>query len=151
MPSAHVAHAVPTETRGDGEKGHDPVAGAKGGHRGAGLCHRAGALDPENVWHVEVEVARDAIADVEVEMIEAHRFQVDEDVLGADPRRLDVFIDKFFGPAVAVDDDCLHTRALRLTLAGRLAPGYSASATLSLWSASGGPLSSTVLPSGSVR
>ena len=115
------------------------------------LCDRAGALDAENVRHVEAEVAGDAVADVEVEMVEAHRLQIDEDVFGADRRRLDVFVDELLRPAVTVDDDGLHACALRFAEGRRLRAGYSASATLSLWSASGGPLSSTVLPSGSVR
>ena len=77
-----------------GEEGHHPIAGAERGHGDAGLGDRAGTFDAENVWHVEAEIARDATAHVEIEMIEADRLELDEDVVRADRGRFDVLVDQ---------------------------------------------------------
>ena len=65
-------------------KGITRSPGRKALTRGAGLGDGARALDAEDVRHVEAEIARDAAAHVEVEMVEADRLEIDQHLVGAD-------------------------------------------------------------------
>ena len=113
--------------------GHDPVARAEGRHRGADLGDRARALDARHMRHGEARIARDAAAHVEIEVVEAHGLQRDQDVVRADRGSRDFLANELLRPAMAVDDDGLHARRLPPIARG----GAQAATSRALWRARG--------------
>ena len=94
------------------------------GHGGTDLDDLAGQLQAEHAARIDRE-ARDALAEVHVEVVERARAHLDQHLIGCRLRGLNVFYDDLVDPAKLMKQRCAHGSLLRLAV-GKVSPPSAA-------------------------
>ena len=58
--------------------------------------------------HVEAEIAGNTAANIEIEVIEPNRLQIDQDIVGADLRCFNILVDELFRSTMLLDNNRFH-------------------------------------------